>query len=113
MSLRKLDIDDFIIMLLVMQGFNLSKTANLLCITQPAISQRIKKIEEIFGFKVLDKTYRNGKLTIEGEDLAYSFASAFEMLVNTIPDTSSDGWRDTLINLILSERGNRPANECN
>jgi DNA-binding transcriptional LysR family regulator len=113
MSLRKLDIDDFLVMMLLVSGCSVTKTGKLLCLTQPAISQRLRKIEEVFGTKILDKSFRHGTLTIEGQHIAYAMACGFELMATTLPDSLGERWSDPLINLVLSEPGDRPASECN
>jgi DNA-binding transcriptional LysR family regulator len=44
-----------------------TKAAELLNITQPAVSQHIKYLEEFYGCKLFDKANRNIKLTRQGE----------------------------------------------
>lgn len=113
MSLRKLDIDDFLVMMLLVKGYGVTKTAKLLCLTQPAVSQRMRKIEEVFETKLLDKSFKQGTLTPEAENIAYSLSCGLELVAATLPDSLGDRWSDPLINLVLCEPSNRPASECN
>lgn len=46
-----------------------TKTADILCITQPAVSHQIRLLEEEYGIKLFSKTGRALKLTSEGEIL--------------------------------------------
>lgn len=113
MSLRKLDIDDFLIMSLLAKRHSVTKTAKLLHLTQPAISQRIKKIEEVFETKLLDKRHKIAVLTAEAENIAYSLLCGLELISATMPDSLGDRWSDPLINYVLTEPSDRPASECN
>lgn len=113
MSIRKLDIDDILTMALLVEGYSVTKVSNLLNLTQPAVSQRLRKIEEVFGTKLLDSTYRTAKLTPEAENIGYALVCGLELIAATLPDSLGDGWREPVINLILSEPRDRPASECN
>ena len=44
-----------------------TKTAELLHMTQPAVSQHIKYLEEVYGCKLFDTSNRKIKLTEQGE----------------------------------------------
>jgi DNA-binding transcriptional LysR family regulator len=113
MSLRKLDIDDFLVMILIVNGSSVTNCGKLLCLTQPAISQRLRKIEEVFGTKLLDRSRKNAFLTVEAKCIADAMACSIELLAATLPDSLGDGWCDPLINYVLSEPSDRPASECN
>lgn len=58
---------------------NFTKAANILNITQPAISQHIKALENYYGVKVLCKKGRNMELTEEGL-LLYKYAKKIDRL---------------------------------
>ena len=45
------------------------KTADLLCITQPAVSHQIRLLEKEYGVKIFIRSGKNLKLTAEGEIL--------------------------------------------
>ncbi|MCY6959124.1 LysR family transcriptional regulator [Clostridium brassicae] len=47
---------------------NYTKSAQILNLTQPAVSQHIKYLEEYYGVKLIKKTGRNVDLTKEGEE---------------------------------------------
>ena len=51
---------------------NFTKAADILCITQPAVSQHIKSLEDFYGVKLLKKTGREMQLTEEGRILYHN-----------------------------------------
>lgn len=56
---------------------NYTRTAELLNLTQPAVTQHIKQLEEHYGVKLIKKKGRQISLTEEGE-LLLEYANAFE-----------------------------------
>ncbi len=48
---------------------NFTRAADILCITQPAVSQHIKSLEDYYGVKLLRKSGREMQLTEEGRIL--------------------------------------------
>ena len=84
--LRGLDIDDLIMLDLLESGFNVSDTARLLNVTQPAVSQRLSKIKDILGIKI----YYKG-ITPEARQLCLAAREALNLLsaaVGPVPDSS-------------------------
>lgn len=69
------------------QVLNYTKTAEILHITQPAVSQHIRYLEEYYGVKLFLYKGKNLRLTDAGKKL-YSFATAMK--------TSSDKLKTTL-----------------
>lgn len=65
-----------------------TKTADLLHITQPAVSQHIKYLEEYYGCKLFDSRYRKLSLTHQGERLK-------EFAMTIFSDTKH--FKDTLL----------------
>ena len=65
-ELRSLDVDDFLILCHLLDDTNLTRIGNKLCMCQPAISKRLKKITEVFGVAILAKSGRNLRLTNQG-----------------------------------------------
>lgn len=49
---------------------NITKTANLLFLSQPALTKRIQAIEEELGAQLLVRGRRGSKFTLEGERIA-------------------------------------------
>lgn len=56
----------------VVENMSISKTAERLCISQPAISRQIAQLEEEFGFPLFDRTRRGISLTSAGM-VVYNF----------------------------------------
>ena len=80
-NLRTLDIDDLIILRCFGLGFkNLSKLGPELGLSQPALSQRIKKMELAFGGKILERDGRGIGLTHFGEELTARAQIALDAL---------------------------------
>ncbi len=50
----------------VIKAGSISKAADTLCVTQPAVSRRIKFIEEQYGYPLLDRSGQNLTLTAAG-----------------------------------------------
>lgn len=51
------------------QSLNFSRTAEQLCVTQPALSKLVRDIEEGMGVRLFERTTRSVKLTVDGEAL--------------------------------------------
>ena len=64
--LRLLDFDDLFLLSHLLEGNTIAATARLLGLTQPAITQRVRKIERVFGETMLQKAGRHVRLTKVG-----------------------------------------------
>ena len=51
----------------VAETLNITKSAKLLSLTQPSVSQHIKAVEETLGVKLFVRTNRGLKVTAEGQ----------------------------------------------
>lgn len=51
----------------VVRAGSISRAADILCVTQPAVSRRIKFMEDQYGFPLLDRTAQHLKLTEAGQ----------------------------------------------
>ena len=80
MELRGLDIDDLILIVLIYEGFSISNAAVKLKITQPAASQRMKKVSVKLGFNVLEKNGVKRAITEKGKILALACRRALAIL---------------------------------
>ncbi|NLK08184.1 MAG: LysR family transcriptional regulator [Firmicutes bacterium] len=69
---------DWLIISTLFKNKNVTKTANALFMTQPALSYRLRKIEQEFGFTIFTRSHRGIAFTEEGEKIA---AYADEMLI--------------------------------
>ncbi|RXJ89741.1 LysR family transcriptional regulator [Arcobacter sp. CECT 8983] len=64
----KITIDDLEAFIAVADFESFNRAANELGITQPALSRRIKKLEETLGARLLDRTTRKISVSIVGEE---------------------------------------------
>ncbi len=85
-TLRHLDIDDLILLVLLADGLSVTDTANKLNLTQPAISLRLKKIHSALGYPVHTKGIKRINLTPDGMRLAGVFKEALALLIGAIPN---------------------------
>lgn len=63
-----------------------TKAAEELCLTQGAVSQRIKQLEQQLGFKLFVRLTRKLELTEEGRRMKESVNSAFSIIFSDIDD---------------------------
>ncbi|MDT2086715.1 LysR family transcriptional regulator [Enterococcus faecalis] len=70
----------------VAKYLSISKAANHLCISQPAVSSQIKKLENHYDIKLIEKNGRGIRLTYTGEQLYESIRQFFS---TTIIDVES------------------------
>ncbi|MCM3317811.1 LysR family transcriptional regulator [Rummeliibacillus stabekisii] len=63
--------DKLSIFLLVVKNMNFSRTAEELFMTQPAVSQYVKNLEEELGVQLFDRSHKQIQLTKAGEIVAY------------------------------------------
>ncbi|GAA0743302.1 LysR family transcriptional regulator [Clostridium oceanicum] len=62
---------------------NYTKSAQILNLTQPAVSQHIKYLEQYYGVKLIKKSGRNIELTLEGKEF-FQYAKKVEILEKNI-----------------------------
>src|ERR1700679_2485711 len=64
--------------LAVAETLHFSKAAQILGIAQPPLSQQIKRLEQLLGHRLFDRTTRGVKLTLAGQLLAERARSTIE-----------------------------------
>ncbi|MCX6123391.1 MAG: LysR family transcriptional regulator [Proteobacteria bacterium] len=79
-SLRQLDVDDLYIMLYLGRGNRLVDAAAKLGLTQPAITQRIHKIERATGCSLMDRSFRGTRLTAQGQQVCNAASDVLQSL---------------------------------
>lgn len=84
-KLRILDFDDMLMMALVHDGMTGTNCARVLYISQPAVSQRMKKITESLGFPIFRAEGRRSGLTLEGRVLASACKMAIKIITDAVP----------------------------
>ncbi len=66
----------------VAQTGNVTKAAGLLCLSQPAVTRSIHRLEESLGCRLFTRVSRGVRLTVEGAALFSHVDSAFKALSN-------------------------------
>ena len=79
-KLRFLNFDDLFLLQLLLDGSTITATAQRLGLTQPAVTQRLRKIEGIFGLKLMQRAGRRVRLTDEGRALCNRAAGAISLM---------------------------------
>jgi len=85
--LRLLDFDDLFLLSHLLEGSTIAATAKQLGLTQPAITQRVRKIERVFADNILQKVGRHVRLTKEGRAICVKAADALALM----RDVTSEG----------------------
>ena len=85
-TLRHLDVDDFYLLKLLGQGLRLTDAAKALSLSQPAITQRIYKIENALSTQILDRTSRTTLLTEKGIAMCQKFSKIIEQVENLLEE---------------------------
>lgn len=79
-KLRLLGFDDLFLLRLLLDGDTITATAARLGLTQPAVTQRLRKIERIFALALTQKVGRRVRLTDPGRALANRAAAALALM---------------------------------
>jgi DNA-binding transcriptional LysR family regulator len=79
-NLRLLDFDDLYLLKHLLGGLTVAGTARKLGLTQPAITQRIRKIERVFEDSIIRKVGRHAELTPIGEAVCSKAADALKVM---------------------------------
>lgn len=92
-QLRFLSIDDLLILMhLSQEGMSVTDVAKRLKLTQPAVTQRLRKMEDAFGQKIIERKGRGVQLTAFGRGISERATLALTALTGDIasgaPDTS-------------------------
>lgn len=111
MKLRGLDIDDLLVLTMLEDDVSVTDIARKLCLTQPAVSQRIAKIRNLTGVCPAIKTGRKLTITSQGKILCLAAKEALFILLRSLPDAFTYGGSDALVHYIFSKRGDWAAHE--
>ncbi len=82
----KITIDDLEAFIAVADYESFNRAASKLGITQPALSRRIKKLEETLGAKLLDRTTRKISVSVVGEEFIIEARRMLEEFTKSIDD---------------------------
>ena len=89
-QLRLLNVDDFMILRALREGLTVTAIGQRLGLSQPAITQRIRKMEEAFAEKILEKDGRGIKLSTSGQRIARQAIEALSAFENIQQNASGD-----------------------
>jgi len=85
-QLRFLSVDDLLILMHLSQsGLSVTEVAGKLKLTQPAVTQRIRKMEDAFGQKLIERKGRGVQLTHFGLEQAERATAALAALQGSQP----------------------------
>ena len=85
-QLRFLSVDDLLILMhLSRSGLSVTEVAGKLKLTQPAVTQRIRKMEDAFGQKLIERKGRGVQLTHFGLEQAERATAALAALQGSQP----------------------------
>jgi DNA-binding transcriptional LysR family regulator len=79
-NLRHLDFDDLFLLSHLLSGKTIAATARQLGLTQPAVTQRVRKIERVFEEQILQKVGRHVRLTREGLAICHRAGEALKLM---------------------------------
>lgn len=82
----KITLDDLEAFISVADFESFNRAADELGITQPALSRRIKKLEETLGARLLDRTTRKTSVSIVGEEFIIEARRMIEEFTKSIDD---------------------------
>ncbi len=80
--LRMLDIDDLILLQHLLDGGRPSSGAALLGLTPPAVSHRLRKIENVFEIKLFERHGSRLNLNQDGRTLSEKASQALRLMAN-------------------------------
>lgn len=81
-KLRMLDMDDLILLQHLLNGGRPSTGAQLLGLTPPAVSHRLRKIEDVFAIKLFDRVGSRLNLNKAGKALSEKADQALLLMCN-------------------------------
>ncbi len=84
-ALRQLDFEDLCILADLLEGESLTAIARHMHITQPAISQRLQKLNSVFETDILERAGRHVRLTTQGKAIATRAAAAIHIMQELKP----------------------------
>ncbi|MGE0175260.1 MAG: LysR family transcriptional regulator [Oligoflexales bacterium] len=81
-KLRMLDMDDLILLNHLLEGGRPSTGAALLGLTPPAVSHRLRKIEQVYGIKLFERVGTKVGLNEEAKILSKKASQALTLMAN-------------------------------
>lgn len=87
-KLRLLNFDDLFLLKYLLNGATLTAAAKELGLTQPAATQRMRKLETVFDCAIFERIGRNIRLTKEGSAVCNQAVSALALMEDISPQQS-------------------------
>lgn len=81
------------------RNLNITRAAVELGVTQGAVSQQVRRLEELIGAPLFDRSYYKLRLTHQGELLAGALGSAFGQIGAALSAVSQGGFADQTLRL--------------
>ena len=95
--LRMMDFDDLYLLSHLLDGQTVAATARILGLTQPAVTQRVRKIERVFGLAILRKAGRHVELTPAGMSIGKRAGDALRLIEHV-----DELWQESRLTLATS-----------
>jgi len=95
--LRLMDLDDLIVLRALYNNFKVGQVAGILGVTQPAVTQRLRKLEFIFDGPIITKVGREIYLNRRGMVVCVSAVKSLEVLEDIyldLPNSDYEGNRE-------------------
>lgn len=90
--LRHLDVDDLYLLTFLGEGKRLADVARALSLSQPAITQRVHKIEQTLGLALLERSSRGTRLTESGLSMCRHAREAMVQLEKFFDNVPRNGF---------------------
>ena len=99
--------DDWMTLYLLSLGYSITDTAKVLCITQPAVTQRVRKMEIIFGNKLFRKKGKGVTPTPHAAEILVYARKLIESIACTFPQAAGYGRGDRLVHYVFGSGSDR------
>lgn len=100
-----MDLTDLYILVAVAREKSISKASQVVHLSQPAMTIRIKKLEQELGFVILERTRRGVQLTKQGASIIHNAAKAIQQ-INAMSKFEDNSRLINLIKLLHPEQDN-------
>ena len=96
------------IFVIVANEGNITRASEILCVSQPAITKQIKKLESQLNIKLFERNNSGMKLTIEGNELYFKIKDAIKLISDVENDFKDNrtiriGTRNNIFSKIFSK----------
>jgi len=89
-DIRQLNIDDLYLMKLLLEQPSLTECARQMKLTQPAATQRVRKIEGVFNLKLFERSGRNIILTVDGKAICQRASASLAALRSSVTEKDNE-----------------------